>query len=66
MAATSLLAPAVMAQRPVICADVNACRNQSECATASNNCRHRNACKGRGWLWMASKHECVVQSGRVL
>jgi uncharacterized membrane protein len=45
------------AEAKVKCEGVNACKGQSECATATNGCKGHNACKGKGHLNVTQK-EC--------
>jgi uncharacterized membrane protein len=41
----------------VKCKGVNACKGQTDCATASHDCSGKNACKGKGWKKMSAE-EC--------
>jgi len=41
----------------VKCEGVNACKGQSDCATATSGCKGENACKGKGYLSL-TKAEC--------
>jgi hypothetical protein len=47
----------------VHCGGINACKGQSDCATASNGCAGQNACKGKGFKDM-TKAECDAQGGK--
>ncbi len=70
VAASLLLAGAVMA--PVSyaatgeghCMGANACKGTSACKSASNACKGQNACKGKGFLSM-TKADCEKISGAV-
>jgi hypothetical protein len=48
----------------VQCLGVNACKGQSDCATASNGCKGQNACKGKGMKAM-SEADCKAAGGTV-
>jgi hypothetical protein len=48
----------------VQCLGVNACKGQSDCATASNGCQGQNACKGKG-MKMMTEAECKAAGGTV-
>lgn len=48
----------------VQCMGVNACKGQSDCATASNGCKGQNACKGKGMKEM-TKADCDAAGGTV-
>jgi hypothetical protein len=41
----------------VKCEGVNACKGQSQCATATNGCSGQNSCAGKGYLEM-TQAEC--------
>jgi hypothetical protein len=41
----------------VKCEGVNACKGQSQCATASSSCAGQNSCKGKGYVEM-TQAEC--------
>jgi hypothetical protein len=49
----------------VNCGGINACKGQSECATASSSCKGQNACKGKGFN-STTKKECDEKGGKVL
>jgi hypothetical protein len=37
----------------------NACKGKSECGVpGAHTCHTRNACKGKGWVMVASEKEC--------
>jgi hypothetical protein len=40
----------------------NACKGQSACKTAKNECKGQNACKGQGYLEM-TEEECGTAGG---
>ena len=44
------------------CYSINACKGQTQCATATNGCPGTNACKGKGFLY-ATPAECAAQGG---
>ena len=46
------------------CLGVNACKGQSDCATANNGCQGQNACKGKGMKVM-TEAECKAAGGTV-
>nr|AMK59577.1 hypothetical protein Y88_0106 [uncultured bacterium UPO75] len=48
----------------VQCLGVNACKGQSDCATANNGCQGQNACKGKGMKVM-TEAECKAAGGTV-
>lgn len=48
----------------VQCLGVNACKGQSDCATASNGCKGQNACKGKGMKAM-TEADCKAAGGTV-
>lgn len=48
----------------VQCMGVNACKGQSDCATATNGCKGQNACKGKGVKAM-TEAECKAAGGTV-
>ncbi|CAA0118915.1 Uncharacterised protein [BD1-7 clade bacterium] len=37
------------------CYDVNLCKGQNDCATATNACKGQASCKGTGWVAMPTK-----------
>jgi hypothetical protein len=41
----------------------NACKGQSGCKTAKNECKGLNACKGQGYLEL-TEEECAKQGGK--
>lgn len=49
----------------VHCTGANACKGQSECASAKNQCKGQNACKGQGWINKKSAEECTAAGGKV-
>ncbi len=49
----------------VKCQGVNACKGNTQCATASNACKGQNSCKGQGWIAL-SKKECKAKGGEVM
>ena len=49
----------------VTCGGINACKGQSECATATSGCKGLNACKGQG-IVSTSKKECADKGGKEL
>jgi len=49
----------------VNCGGINACKGQSECATATSGCKGLNACKGQG-VNTTTKKECDEKGGKVL
>jgi len=49
----------------VNCGGINACKGQSECATATSACNGLNACKGQG-VNTVTKKECDEKGGKVL
>lgn len=49
----------------VHCGGVNACKGQSDCATAQNACKGMNACKGKGYKEV-TKAECDETGGKVI
>ena len=48
----------------VHCLGVNACKGQSDCATADNSCQGQNSCKGKGMKAM-TEAECTAAGGTV-
>lgn len=48
----------------VQCLGVNACKGQSDCATANNGCKGQNACKGQGVKAM-TEVDCKDAGGTV-
>jgi hypothetical protein len=46
----------------IACYGINACKGQTQCATAFNACPGRNACKGKGFL-NVSPQACVDRGG---
>ncbi len=44
-------------QGKIHCEGVNACKGQSDCASAKNSCQGQNACKGQGFKEMTPE-EC--------
>ena len=49
----------------VHCGGVNACKGQSDCATAQNACKGMNACKGKGYKDV-TQAECDKAGGKSL
>jgi hypothetical protein len=49
----------------VHCGGVNACKNTSECKTATNACKGQNNCAGQGMV-LLTKEECEKKGGKVL
>lgn len=49
----------------VSCGGINACKGQSECATATSSCKGANACKGQGVV-TTTKKECDEKGGKVV
>jgi len=45
------------------CGGINACKGQSECATANNACKGANSCKGKGFVSVSPK-ECAEKGGK--
>lgn len=45
----------------VQCQGANACKGQSECATAHSECTGLNACKGKGWVTLTP--EACAEAG---
>ena len=60
---TAAAAETPATEATVHCGGVNACKGQSDCATANNSCAGKNACKGQGFKDM-SKEECEAQGGK--
>jgi hypothetical protein len=60
------IAPSVgnASEAQVQCLGVNACKGQSDCATASNGCKGQNACKGKGMKAM-TEADCKAAGGTV-
>jgi hypothetical protein len=50
----------------VMCAGVNSCKGESECKTATNECKGQNGCAGHGWVTKKSAQECTAAGGRVI
>lgn len=46
----------------IACYGINACKGQTQCATASNACPGLNACKSKGFRYTSSD-ECAPQGG---
>jgi hypothetical protein len=42
---------------------VNACKGQSACKTASNECKGQNSCKGQGFVELTQK-ECTATKAK--
>jgi hypothetical protein len=53
---------ALHANDPVHCFGVNACKGQSDCHTATNDCKTLNACKSKGWKQMTAA-KCFAKKG---
>lgn len=49
----------------IACFGINACKGQTQCATAYNACPGQNSCKGKGFLY-ASTAECTAKGGMPL
>jgi hypothetical protein len=49
----------------VHCAGINACKQTSECRSATNACKGQNSCKGAGWI-SVKKSDCEAQGGKVV
>lgn len=47
----------------VHCLGANACKGQSDCATASSSCKGQNSCKGQGMKVLSLK-ECQAVGGK--
>jgi uncharacterized membrane protein len=47
----------------VHCLGANACKGQSDCATASSSCKGQNSCKGQGMKVLSLK-ECQTVGGK--
>lgn len=47
----------------VHCLGVNACKGQSDCATASSSCKGQNSCKGQGMKVLSLK-DCTAKGGK--
>ena len=46
-------------KKTVKCMGGNACKGKSECGVpGAHTCHTRNACKGQGWVMVASEKEC--------
>lgn len=47
---------------PIKCEGGNACRGQSECATADGKslCSGENACKGTGYVYTQTQEQCTA------
>ncbi len=56
-----LLAPKAGASE-IACYGINACKGQTQCATAFNACPGQNACKGKGFRYVSAK-DCAAQGG---
>lgn len=50
------------ATQPIKCEGGNACKGQSECATADgkSQCAGENACKGTGYVFTETAAECTA------
>ncbi|MEW6331624.1 MAG: MerC family mercury resistance protein [Pseudomonadota bacterium] len=46
----------------IACFGINACKGQTQCATAWNACPGQNSCKGKGFLY-TSTAECTTRGG---
>lgn len=46
----------------IACYGINACKGQTQCATAFNACPGLNSCKGKGFLYATPK-DCADQGG---
>jgi len=64
MAGPVLAAEGAAQEAKVSCTGINACKGQSECATASSSCKGQNACKGQGVI-TTTKKECTDKGGKV-
>lgn len=49
----------------VHCAGINACKQTSECRSATNACKGQNSCKGAGWI-SVKKSDCEAQGGKIV
>lgn len=66
--ATAAVSPASAAadskeMAKVHCLGANACKGQSDCATASSSCKGQNSCKGQGMKVLSLK-ECLAVGGK--
>ena len=54
--------PASSSAEPIKCEGGNACKAQSECATADGKslCAGENACKGTGYVFTETQAECTT------
>jgi uncharacterized membrane protein len=52
----------IHANDDVHCFGVNACKGQSDCHTATNDCRTLNECRGKGWKLMTAAR-CFARRG---
>ncbi len=50
------------AKDDIHCFGVNACKGQSDCHTANNDCKTLNSCKGKGWKTMPAG-KCFAKKG---
>ncbi|HEY3666922.1 MAG TPA: hypothetical protein VGL19_13005 [Polyangiaceae bacterium] len=55
-------APASSTAEPIKCEGGNACKGQSECATADGKslCSGENACKGTGYVYTQTQEQCTA------
>jgi hypothetical protein len=49
----------------IACFGINACKGQTQCATAHNACPGQNSCQGKGFLY-TSAAECTDKGGAPL
>lgn len=66
--AAAAMTPAVAAQHnkemaKVHCLGANACKGQSDCATAHSSCKGQNSCKGQGMKVLSMK-DCSAKGGK--
>ena len=45
------------------CFDVNSCKGQGACATATTSCAGHNSCAGKGWV-KKTRMECEEAGGK--
>ena len=47
------------------CLGANACKWQSACTTAANDCQGKNSCSGKGYIITADAKTCTDKGGHV-
>ena len=63
MFAVAPMSGAVAAEKAGKCFNVNSCKGQSACATATTSCAGQNSCAGQGWV-KRTKAECEEAGGK--